>query len=158
MTISYTLNDSDSWELLWNGSFSVAIVPSSEARRTPLPEISIPIQAYYPIIAVKISSASNPGHWKFGGYVNQKAVFGIIENNQANNINTSKQKIWLDRVTAVFFPQLTDSYQITFNIPWWLRQVDITVWQYIGPVEDSYEQKFDYIQGTLAAILDRING
>jgi hypothetical protein len=154
MTISYQLTDPLSWEFLWSGSQSVATAPKSLWKSLPIPEILTDIQPISNIVAVRANSASNPGHWKFGGYVNQKIQAGLIANNGNQLVTTSTQKIWLDRISILFFPELTDSYYLTFNIPYWIRQIDLDVWQYRGEVEDSIEQKLDYIQGILQSLLN----
>lgn len=154
MTISYDLGDPLAWELIFTGTRSMSTAPKSLWKSLPIPEIVTDIQPISNIVAVRASSASNPGYWKFGGYASQKIVPGIAASGSSLLATTSSQKIWLDRLSILFFPDLTDSYYLTFNIPYWLRQIDLSVWQYLGAVEDSTEQKLDYIQGRLDAILN----
>ena len=132
----------------------MATAPQSLWKSLPIPEIVTDIQPISNIVAVRASSTSNPGYWKFGGYASQKIVPGIAEGGASPLATTSSQKIWLDRLSILFFPDLTDSYYLTFNIPYWLRQIDLSVWQYLGVIEDSTEQKLDYIQGRLEALLN----
>jgi hypothetical protein len=153
MTISYQLADPLSWELIFSDSRSMATAPKSLWKSLPIPEILTDIQPISNIIAVRASSSSNPGHWQFGGYANQKIQPGLVAFSPQSLAITSKQKIWLDRISVLFFPDLTDSYYLTFNIPYWLRQISLDVWQYRGAIEDSVEQRLDYIQGILESLL-----
>jgi len=105
-----------------------------------------------PIIAVSSSSNSASSHWKLAGYLTKALDTGIVLGNSFDSLEEN-QKFWLNQSTLFFFKQTSTAYGVKFSIPYWIRNIRVTVFEYTGPIEDSIEQKLDQIQTSINQII-----
>ncbi|WP_293126903.1 hypothetical protein [Microcoleus sp. bin38.metabat.b11b12b14.051] len=105
----------------------------------PLPDYTLPIQLEKHIIACYCNSPSAEAHWKFAGWVSQKIFLGIGGVSSLGE-SVTYRKIWLKKTQLIIFQPLTSNYSLTFSFAKWLKDMEIGVWQYTGPVSDSVIQ------------------
>lgn len=145
MTITYQFSNTNNWLSLWNGSFSAEAVPAKPLEQFyPIPPINVPLLIEEPIIAIHASSFSAQENWKYAGSIYQKIQTGITVGGSADSY-LSSHKFYLNQITICPLLQLDSSFALEIKIPYWIRDINLKVWQYTGPVMDSYINKFDSI-------------
>lgn len=127
------LANENNWQNIWSESFQAEPVANNLARYRPIEEISVPVLFNRNVIAVYAVSSTAKPRWKFAGLLKQKLQLGLIVGGLPDAVGVKIRKIWLNQVTLIEFENLADSYAVSFDIPYWLEQISLTVWQYTGP-------------------------
>lgn len=129
---------------------------SLEATQAPLgryfqiPEFTVPVLFESPVLAFGASTTDlqtprKLAYWARQLIASQGAVSGLIQ--------FSSKRIYLEQIQMFRFELFANSYQIRIVIPWWIRSVDISIWEYIGAIDEEY----DLIQQQLARIESKID-
>lgn len=131
------LSNAANWADVYNQSFTAQrINPTVFA---PLPEIIVPVLFDRHIIAVYATSSSAKPSWYFAGFLNQKIRLGLIPGGSPDADAVQRRKIWLNRITLLFFPKITSTYAVSFNVPKWFDTVNLNIFEYQGTESDSTE-------------------
>jgi hypothetical protein len=131
------LSNAANWQDVYNQSFTAQrINPTVFA---PLPEIIVPVLFDRHIIAVYATSSSAKPNWYFAGFLNQKIRLGLIPGGSPDADAVQRRKIWLNRITLLFFPKITSTYAVSFNVPKWFDTVNLNIFEYQGTESDSTE-------------------
>ena len=150
------LSNSSNWESVWQGTFS-AQRSSGNTIINPIPEIVVPILLDKHILAVSITSSTAKPTWYFGGFLNQRISLGIVVGGLPDSDAIEKRRIWLNRLTLITLTQLTSHYAVSFNVPKWFQDVQLHLWQYVGPESDSTEDLISEISVQLQRIENKVN-
>jgi hypothetical protein len=156
MAVTYDLNNSDNWELAYSETATAQPAPGTGDRYFPIPEIEVPILLYSQVIAVFCQSSQAPPRWRLGGLMNLKIATGILTGSAVDTYPFEKKQIWLNRITLFTLPVLTPEYALSFDIPYWMRDIQISVFQYTGPIVDTLETKVNEIKADLTALKDSL--
>lgn len=150
--IAYNLTTSSNWQQLWSGNYTAQPVELNVLERYyPIPEIQVNVQLDKHILACLAHSPSSPPNWKFAGRAYFKLETGITVVPVPETVFSVK-KIWLQQISLLFVPKLSTSYALSFKIPYWIRDIQLIVWEYTGPVNDSLALKLDEIQSDLTTL------
>jgi hypothetical protein len=152
MALQYSLGNSDNWVLAYSVRVTAANAPGSGDRYIPIPEIEVPILLTSQVIAVFCQSSQASPRWKLGGLMNLKVQTGILTGGEFDTYPFEKKRIWLNRITLFTLPVLTPDYSLSFDIPYWLRQISISVYEYTGPIVDPLQVKVDSIDTRLESL------
>lgn len=152
MALQYSLGNSENWSLAYSESVTAANAPGSGDRYIPIPEIEVPILLTSQVIAVFCQSSQASPRWKLGGLMNLKVQTGILTGGEFDTYPFEKKRIWLNRITLFTLPVLTPDYSLSFDIPYWLRQISISVYEYTGPIVDPLQVKVDSIDTRLESL------
>jgi hypothetical protein len=129
--------NSNNWENIYNASANAIIY--SDKSYIPIPPISAPIFLESDIIAVYINTTVPTGrNWRYGGFCEQRFTSGLLVGGSADAAGEPKN-IWIDKITTIFFPQITAQYSLRFYFPSWFKSVSLSLWQYTGP--DDTDEK-----------------
>lgn len=131
------LSNAANWEDVYNQSF--AAQPITPTVFAPLGEIIVPYLFERHIIAVHATSSSAKPSWYFAGFLNQKIQLGLIPGGSPDADAVQQRKIWLNRITLLFFPKITSTYAVSFNVPKWFDSVNLNIFEYQGVESDSTE-------------------
>jgi hypothetical protein len=157
MGLQYDLGNSDNWELAYSETATAQPAPGTGDRYFPIPEIEVPILLYSQVIAVFCQSSQAPPRWRLGGLMNLKIATGILTGSAVDTYPFEKKRIWLNRITLFTLPVLTPEYALSFDIPYWLRQIQISVYQYTGPITDPLANKVNTIDANLTQLITAFN-
>lgn len=149
----FELTNPNNWEQIYNQSFTAEIISPQPLKYRPIPEIAFPLVMQRHIIVCGANSSTAPPNWRFAGFVDQRLRFGLTVGG-AYDGNAYQKKIWLKRNTLIIFPRLTPDYSFSIKIPYWIDQIELIFWQYIGIENDSTELAL----AAMSAKLDEING
>ncbi|MCC5641130.1 hypothetical protein LC593_35980 [Nostoc sp. CHAB 5844] len=157
MTRILQLGNADNWEQIYHTS--VAAVNVTPKVHAPIPEITVPLLLENHILAVYITTEVPEGsNWNFAGFLNQKFELGLTVGGTPEADELSRRKLWLNRIKLVMFQKLTSNYAISFDVPKWFKNVNLTAWQYIGVDYDSIEQLLvEDIKPSLVSIESKID-
>lgn len=154
---TYNTGNTVNWELLWSTSQTAPTPPGGVKelyRYYPIHPFSLPllIDAQYNLIAVYCTSTTAESYWHYAGRAVQKISTGVLTAG-TQDATVSVKKIWLNQVSLLnFFTGYQPTYGLFFEIPYWIRQISISVHKYIGPVSDSYLNKMSSIHGDLITL------
>jgi hypothetical protein len=130
-----SLNNPQNWIRLFTGEYEVT--PIADGRRyVPIPSRLLPIQTDERILAVKAESTTALQNWQTGGWLIPTLDLSAAEFREAR---WGQFKIPLRYAGLVLLPDLNVSYRLRLDIPKWIKDVRVDVWQYLGPIEDSTE-------------------
>ncbi|MDF5706550.1 MAG: hypothetical protein PUP90_02420 [Nostoc sp. S4] len=146
------LGNSSNWESVYTSSVNAVVSADGQSYR-PIPTITIPILLDKHIIAVSVTCSTAKPTWYFGGFINQKIALGILVGGLPDSEAVQKRKIWLNRITLIIFPKLTETYSLSLDVPKWFQDVSFSVFKYIGTESDTTE---DLINQVINVDLPRI--
>ncbi len=138
------LSNPDNWVGFYQGSFQSQRSPGN-ATVIPIPEIVIPCSLNNHILAVSTSSSTAKPNWRFAGFLNQRLELGLAAPIGNPDTDAAKHKAWLNRLTLVIFPRLTPTYFLSFETPKWIQDINLTIFQYVGPESDSTDNLVNQI-------------
>ena len=153
MSLIYDFGNSLSWELLYSNTYTAEPVPLRELREYfPIPDTILPIIVQSPIIAIYALSTSDPGTWRYGGRIRQRVNTGIAFGGVYDGI-VSERRFNLRRVNVLQFDPLVNGYALELIIPYWLRDIGFSIWEYVGLIEDTTETQLDDIETKIDQLL-----
>ncbi len=145
---SYNASNSSNWEPVWSNSFTAEPAPGNRPeleRYFPLPDISVPIQLSAGLLAFYATSQDADPKWKFAANVKRKYVTGLTVGGNPDAVVDSK-RIFLNQFSLLRYPvSFGSSYSLLISVPYWHRQITLSLWEYTGPVIDTADQKLEQI-------------
>ncbi len=145
---SYNASNSNNWEPVWSNSFTAAPAPgniSQLERYFPLPEISVPVQLNAELLAFYATSQDANPKWKFAANVKRKYATGLTVGGNPDPVVDSK-RIFLNQFSLLRYSvSFGSSYSLLISVPFWHRQITLSLWEYTGPVIDTADQKLSLI-------------
>jgi hypothetical protein len=146
--ISYNAGNSSNWQSVWSQSFTAEPAPGNRPeleRYFPLPDISVPIQLSAGLLAFYATSQDADPKWKFAANVKRKYVTGLTVGGNPDAVVDSK-RIFLNQFSLLRYPvSFGSSYSLLISVPYWHRQITLSLWEYTGPVIDTADQKLEQI-------------
>ena len=138
------LQSQGSWVQVYNEVRTSQVM--TDRSSTPIPAFELGFLFESHILAVRCSSDSAKPNWRFAGILNQRFQLGTGgAASPLPVVNASSRTIRLNRSALVQFQHLTSNYQLVFEPAHWLKDVQLTVWEYRGPVTDTTLEKIDLV-------------
>lgn len=144
---TFQLTNSNNWSQIYNENHTVQPLGTNPPKYKPIPEIIFPLILQSHILVFHASSNITPPSWRFAGFVDQRIRTGLTGGGTYDG-NVDQHRIYLDRNTLLKFSKLTDDFALTIKIPYWIEQIQLIAWEYIGPVGDSTEAALAQLQAT----------
>lgn len=111
-----------------------------EQQFTPLPAFELPFLFDKPILACKAFSQGAKPTWRFAGTLTQRFQLGSGGVGTTLPIaEASRRGLKLGRTELCVFTQYTQHYELLLECPYWLDNLRLTIWEYVGPNSDSTE-------------------
>jgi hypothetical protein len=150
------LDQADHWELLYQ-ELKVA-TELGGSRYTPIPPFTIPILASSPWLAIGTYSQQARSHWWLGCRVQFEIS---VPSSPFLFISAQQVNVPLNLFSLYKLQALQSSYRLKVQVPWWHRELGLTIYQYTGPASDSTEdlivERTDVIRVDLARIETTVN-
>lgn len=108
----------------------------------PIPPYFVSILLHSPLLVVGTTSNDARSTWRLGGYLQQ---YIDAPDTDFIEIPTSKKFVPLNGFTLVRYPMWTTAYKLRFQVPSWIREIRLLVYEYQGTLTDSTE---DLIRAT----------
>lgn len=130
--------DTSLWQLRWQGTFEAE--RPREGYYTPIPAVEVPVLFNSHLIAVLATSINAPPSYKTAGWVSQKIASGILTGGRPDANVTQNLKVYLGRIAILQLPKITSSFSITYFVPHWIFDINLTFWQYADEsIVDEYD-------------------
>jgi hypothetical protein len=141
------------WVLVYTYQKQAGTVPPYPQieRYSPIPDWTTATTLDSPIIAINATSDTAPDNWRYAGTALQEIRSGLSVGGQPDTTVAAK-RFWLNQLTLLWFPDLGPDYNILFRIPYWIRSIDLTVFNYIGPVTKAYDPILDQILNEVTSV------
>ena len=101
----------------------------------PIPAFEIPFLFTSRTIVVRPLSTKGRPTWRFAGTLAQR--FQVGSGGSASTLPTVDADVYrlrLNRTKIITFEQFKDDYQIVFEPFYWMKDIQLSIWQYEGPV------------------------
>ena len=137
MTTSYEFKSESNWNLAYTSTLIAEEVPNKNLRYYyPIPDFQIPVLFTSSIVGILATSTDDPGTWRKAGYARQ--ISSTLDPNVVPNIEIISTRLNLKKTTICFFKKTEDNYSIEVgNIPYWLRNLSLKIWEYTGAIADD---------------------
>jgi hypothetical protein len=150
------LSNQANWLQVYDELRQVVVI--SPVAHTPIPAFEVPFIFDRAILAVKAFSATASPRWRFAGDLVQQVQLGTGGGSSGLPLATvERQALRLNRTEFVLFDKVTSDYQLTVECPFWLRDLRITIWEYVGAVSNSTDNKVDDVLITAARTEGKID-
>ena len=147
MAVQYDFTNGNNWSLFWNQSVTADPVISSLQRFHPIGTMKPPTTFNSPIIKVHAGNLEAPDNWRYAGRYFVKIFAGSIVSGGVPETVVKWGKFYLDEAKIIQIPPWSNDFSIEFEIPYWHRKMEITMWEYIGPNTNTVHQKLDDLIG-----------
>ncbi|MFN6485438.1 MULTISPECIES: hypothetical protein [unclassified Nostoc] len=144
------LLNQNNWVQIYDES-RTAVIATQAGGYYPIPAFEIPIQLEKHILAARCISTTAKSTWRWAGNLIQKIAPPIAGINSPL-VEAGSYSMKLNRTRLVIFKPYTDTFQLTLEGAYWLKDLRLTLWQYQGIEGDSTEE----IITSLGSDLNRI--
>lgn len=143
MTTQLDLANAANWEQFYYGSRTAEFTDATHFR--PLPEISVDggtLQSAQ-IIASFATSANAKPTWKAAGWLFQKIRVGVTVGGGLDAVAANRRMVILNKIQLHFWRDDVSTYGLDFFTFRWLQQLDLTLWEYTGPIINLTQEAVD---------------
>jgi len=121
----------------------------------PIPPYFVSILLHSPLLVVGTNSEDVRARWRLGGWLQQ-----YLDAPDADFIEIPTKKVFipLNQFVLVRYPQWVSAYKVRFEVPWWIRKIRLTIYEYQGTVTDSTEELVRAVTELIQVDLTRIEG
>lgn len=120
----------------------------------PIAGIEIPIQADHRFLAAGCVSTTARSSWHLGGWLTPSFASG---RGDLGDVGLGRLAVPLQGTKLLVLPQYSTAYKLRFDIPYWIDDLSLTIFQYIGTEGDSTEAILAQVQSSLAEIQAKLN-
>lgn len=124
----------------------------------PLPKFSIPFLFDKRILSIRTNSTTAKPYWRYAGQLTQRFQIGTGGTNTLLPVaDFTRKRLNLNRTELVILPQYTSVYELLLEVPYWIEDLRLTIWEYTGPEADSTEQLIDATREDLARVEAKVD-
>jgi hypothetical protein len=149
------LSNSANWESIYSHTVNAQVL--TERDHIPIPEITIPVLLDQHILAVYTNSNTAKNTWNTAGYLKQKINLGLVVGGLPDAENVRQQRVLLRKINLIMFPRLTSEYALSFAVPFWLRDLSLSIWKYTGINSDSTSELVNQVRVDIAILDDKVD-
>lgn len=145
-------SQANQWIQLYNQQFQAQRI--SPKAYIPLQPVPIPIQADHRFLAAGCTSTSARPSWNLGGWLTPSFDSG---RGDLGDVGLGRLGVPLKGKKLLVLPQYSTAYKLLFEVPYWIEDVNLTIFQYVGTEGDSTEALIVQALASLAAIQAKLN-
>jgi hypothetical protein len=135
MSQSLQLGDSALWSRVYNQMHYAQ--PATPSGFMPIPAFNIPILFSSHILAIATDSQYARSWWWLG--VRAKMLIDS-PGTDFGELEAYGLRVPVNAGILARFPKLTPQYRLKIEIPWWHQEMRVTIWEYLGPDDDTTEE------------------
>lgn len=139
MTLLETQLFPDEWQSVYTANIQAQAVPNTANRVYPIGSIGIPVLLSNPLIAVSMRNDALPPTWRFAGHARQAINAGLLVG-AATTASFATKPLLLNKLNLLYFPTLTAEWALSIDIPKWILEVTITVFEYTGALNTTADE------------------
>ena len=152
MSAIYDADNSSNWEQIYSGSFAATYPQGQQIPvYTPIPRTLLPVNIDSSLLAIYAQSTDYPNTQKYLGRVIQSIVSnGTFPTATANSKGAG---LWSNETTLIEFTEYDDNYQLLLVPKFYIEQITLTVFKYIGSANYEVENRLNIIEGKIDQLL-----
>ncbi len=152
MSAIYDADNSSNWEQIYSGSFAATYPQGQQIPvYTPIPRTLLPVNIDSSLLAIYVQSTDYPNTQKYLGRVIQSIVSnGTFPTATANSKGAG---LWSNETTLIEFTEYDDNYQLLLVPKYYIEQITLTVFKYIGSTNYEVENRLNIIEGKIDQLL-----
>lgn len=132
------LLDPASWNQVYTES-RTAVQATPLGAHIPIPAFEIPIVMHSRVFVIKTTCVQTKPRWRFAGNLKPRIaapIAGIV----SPPVEIASLYIQLNRTKLIVLPSFVTDYNLVLETPTWLKDLSITIWEYVGAIEDTTEE------------------
>lgn len=146
MNLAADLQNDSNWQQVYTEEREV--VYDAAGGYTALPAFEIPFTFEGQIIAIRALSKNAKFTWNFAGKISQRIQLG----GGATPLPVAtqfEQNLRINRSTLLVLSKLTTEYELLFEPFYWIKHINLTIWEYIGTAEEVTNEALVRIEGKI---------
>ncbi len=133
------LQSQGNWNQIYDESRS-AVPLTPAGGHIPIPAFEIPFLFDRHIIAVRCLSPTAKATWRFAGMLSQRFRAGTGGSaSPLPTLDATSLALRINRSRLVVFQKYTAEYELLFESPPWIKDMRLSIWQYLGSESDTTE-------------------
>ncbi len=152
MTALYDAGSAANWQKIHTSSYQVTYTAGKHIPvYIPIPFQELAVNITSSLIAIHCTSSDYPSQIKYLGRVVQSVVSaGTLPTNVATGDSVS---IYSNRTVLADFTKFDDVYRLLIMPKYYVEDLTINVYEYIGSAYHEVESRLDVIEGKLDQLL-----
>ena len=147
MLLQPNFSNSDNWQLLGQltGNAQLVNVNGVDRVSVPIGVLTFPliVDNFTLAIATDLNYVGS-SRWKWGGLAQYIINTGITVGGNPDSI-VAQKPLFIDQITIIRFPKLSNSYVLKIRVPDWFHDVTYNIYGYSGDGNPDLESKLDTI-------------
>lgn len=131
MSFVANISDGTGWTLSFSQLFQAQVIGQSNGvnQFVPITPRILPVLFSSRLLVVGASSQTAKSHWRCGGRLTPLFDCGATDFVQASFTPTF---VPLNEGLLWFLPGLASAYRLRFEVPWWLEEASLQIYEYTG--------------------------
>jgi hypothetical protein len=148
------LGNTNNWQEIYTRSVSANFI--TETTYHPIEEFNIPFLITARFMAFRVTSNTSKPYYRYGGLIKQKFRAGMIEGGVADITFNNSKRLYLNQITLLELKQFGAETALSFTPPYYFEQINLTAWEYTGPVTDTIDNSLSAIQSDVSYIKSKV--
>lgn len=152
MVATFDVDKSENWQQVYTNSYAADRIPGKQVPiYIPIEPQELPIVVTSRLLAIFCSSDTYPDYEKYLG----RAIQTIVNpGNFPTSVSTGNAvSLYANRTVLANFPQFDDDYSLIIKPKFYVEQLTITVFEYVGSDYYEVEQRLNIIEGKIDQLL-----
>ena len=132
------LLDPASWNQVYTEA-RTAVQATPQGAYIPIPAFEVPITMHSRVFVIKAICINTKPRWRFAGNLKPRVAAPIAGIN-SSPVEVASFYIQLNRTKLIVLPAFVTDYNLVLETATWLKDLSITIWEYVGAVEDTTEE------------------
>lgn len=139
------LKNDNNWRQAYQDERSVVF--DDAGGYTPLPAFEVPITFDTQLLAVRTLSNNAKFTWRFSGVLSHLFELGDVIS-PLPTASHSYHRLRINRSNLIYFPNFGTDYQLIFEPYWWIKHINLTIWEYTGEITSAAEKLVAEVRDT----------
>ncbi|MEH1810886.1 MAG: hypothetical protein V7K26_00095 [Nostoc sp.] len=132
------LLDASSWNQVYTQSKN-AVQVTPLGGYIPIPAFEVPVIMHSRVFVIRNICINTRPRWRFAGNLKSRVAAPIAGINSPP-VEIASFYIQLNRTKLIVLPVFVNNYDLVLETATWLKDLSITIWEYVGVIEDTTEE------------------
>lgn len=152
MTAIYDIDNTTNWLQIYSDDFQATYIQGQQIPiYTPIPKTELPVNIDSSLVAIHCTSTQYPNSQKYLGSVVQAVL--INQSFPTDTATANAKRIYSNQTVLAQFTEFDDTYRLVLSVRWWVEQLSITVYEYIGLENFKIENRLNIIEEKINQLL-----
>ncbi len=151
----YDVSNAANWELIYTGNFNAIYVQGKQVPiYTPIPKTDLGLSIdSFAIAAFATSTKYQPTSRKYVG-----SLIQAVDSNgsfDTPKLTHGKRSLFNNQTVFAEFNLFKDPYDLMLAPPWWIEDLSLKIWKYIGIGSNETNNRLDSIEAKVDRLLEQ---